>query len=667
MIDTIAVKNLTVSRANVRKTGRNADNDALKASIAAHGLLQNLVGIPQKKKGHVSIIAGGRRLACLQDLMAEGVLAEDHAVPVQMLDETTEPSEASLAENFQRQAMNPADEAQAFAVLADKGMSPADIAKRFGLTERHVKQRLRLAALAMPVLDALREFELTVDQALAFTVSTDADLQAKVYKVLCLQAWNMTVRTIRARMLETSIASDDRLCRFIGRDAYLAAGGRTVEDLFAANETTETWLDRKIVEELAEAKLLAETQALAARDGVAWVKPLMSPTVGWQETQEFHEVRGTPVVRSAEDEARIAELEAALEQIDDADTMENDSERYDALFAELETLQQPVYNLSDDDKAAAGVFAVIDANGTVRIDRRYYSETAPRQAGNASTGRKTDAAASGLSETLAGDLARQRSQILQTHVAQDPALAFDLAAFIAAEKMLKRYCQDLGSQLRMRDCNPTIGAEPDSLAALLMAQLQAGLDTSWRDGSTAGARFDAFRALAEDARAAWFAFAIATSLEPSLNVATGNRAIAFHDHIARSMDLDPAQHWRPTVKNYFGRVPKPRLLDILTEIGGPPLASRYGAAKKGDIAKALEALCAGQTIIEADIKQKALDWMPAEMQFAAIEQATGARTSSEIDDDADDDQPGDDQTGDDDAPTCAEDLQETDAELADAA
>jgi hypothetical protein len=73
--------------------------------------------------------------------------------------------------------------------------------------------------------------------------------------------------------------------------------------------------------------------------------------------------------------------------------------------------------------------------------------------------------------------------------------------------------------------------EADGQGAQLMGQLQAGLDTSWLGGSTAGARFDAFRALPEDTRANWFAFAIATSLEPSLNVATASRAIAFHHHV----------------------------------------------------------------------------------------------------------------------------------------
>jgi ParB family transcriptional regulator, chromosome partitioning protein len=172
-----------------------------------------------------------------------------------------------------------------------------------------------------------------------------------------------------------------------------------------------------------------------------------------------------------------------------------------------------------------------------------------------------------------------------------------------------------------------------SSAGELLEKLRNDLDTSWRSGATAGARFDAFRALTEDARAAWFALAIADSLTPSLNVSQGMRSIAFHDHVARSADIDVAQTWRPTADNYFGRVPKSTLLTILTEIGGATLSARYGAAKKVDIAKAMETLCAGASIVDADIRARALAWLPDEMRFDATERANAAR-SVDTDDDS---------------------------------
>ena len=62
-IQSLPLANLVKSDANRRKTPPGAAAQAeLKASIAAHGLQQNLVVRPSRKKGVHEVIAGGRRL-----------------------------------------------------------------------------------------------------------------------------------------------------------------------------------------------------------------------------------------------------------------------------------------------------------------------------------------------------------------------------------------------------------------------------------------------------------------------------------------------------------------------------------------------------------------------------------------------------------------------------
>ena len=68
MIQSVKVKNLSLSKDNVRKSNRDADLDSLAENIAAHGLLQNLVVTPLKKAGHFTVKAGGRRLRALRPL-----------------------------------------------------------------------------------------------------------------------------------------------------------------------------------------------------------------------------------------------------------------------------------------------------------------------------------------------------------------------------------------------------------------------------------------------------------------------------------------------------------------------------------------------------------------------------------------------------------------------
>ena len=97
MIQSVKVKNLSLSKDNVRKSNRDADLDSLADNIAAHGLLQNLVVTPLKKAGHFTVKAGGRRLRALQRLIDSGRLAGDHEVQVLVLEDDAGSAEASLA------------------------------------------------------------------------------------------------------------------------------------------------------------------------------------------------------------------------------------------------------------------------------------------------------------------------------------------------------------------------------------------------------------------------------------------------------------------------------------------------------------------------------------------------------------------------------------------
>ena len=111
----IAVNRLEKSPLNARRTGQKTGIEELKASILAHGLMQNLV-VTDAGEGGYHVIAGGRRLEAIRSLQAEGKLPEDFAVPCQIVTEE-HALEMSLAENTVRLAMHPADEFEAFATL----------------------------------------------------------------------------------------------------------------------------------------------------------------------------------------------------------------------------------------------------------------------------------------------------------------------------------------------------------------------------------------------------------------------------------------------------------------------------------------------------------------------------------------------------------------------
>src|ERR1700722_1885058 len=82
----IAVNRLEKSPLNARRTPAKMGMEELKASLLAHGLMQNLV-VTDKGEGSYRVIAGGRRLEAIHSLQAEGMLPGDFAVPCQIVTE----------------------------------------------------------------------------------------------------------------------------------------------------------------------------------------------------------------------------------------------------------------------------------------------------------------------------------------------------------------------------------------------------------------------------------------------------------------------------------------------------------------------------------------------------------------------------------------------------
>jgi ParB family chromosome partitioning protein len=161
-IQIIPLNHLVPSTANVRKTRASLGIDELAASIAAHGLLQNLQVRPSAK-GRFEVVAGGRRLAALKVLAKHKQIAKDFKVPCHVLD-TEDAHEISLAENVVRLAMHPADQFAAFQGLLDQGKGVEDIAARFGVSVAVVRQRLKLAAVSPRLIEVYREDEMNLDQ-----------------------------------------------------------------------------------------------------------------------------------------------------------------------------------------------------------------------------------------------------------------------------------------------------------------------------------------------------------------------------------------------------------------------------------------------------------------------------------------------------------------------
>jgi ParB family chromosome partitioning protein len=654
MIKSIPLNKLIASPRNVRRHSDPAADAELKASIAAHGLLQNLI-VHAGAKGKFEVEAGERRRKAMLALADEKLLPRDHEVTCLVLEDTAESAvETSLAENFHRLAMNPADEAQAFAALIDAGILVEDVARRFGLTVRFVEGRLRLATLAPVVFEALASGEITLDIAKAYGATSDQAIQARVFEQVGTAYYAPNPDSIRRMVLSDTVRGNDPRARLVGREAYLAAGGRIERELFD-DQDSEAWADVALLESLAAARMEEQARAIAAEQGLAWVKPTLDAYASHDLVEGLVRLPAEPAPLTEAELARLDALDASYDE--HAAILENDDSAEEAVAAAeaaIEAIERECQDirarppvLADDLKAEAGMVLVLSRDGTPVLQPVFYGER-QAEAPDDDDAVEIVAAEGGqglrraaLSKRLVDELAMQRRDVLALHVASDPALALDLMVFTLADADTHDFRARPATTLRGgTPAGPIVGFEAKGASASVsLAEFRAGLDECWRAGENVSDRFDRFRALSDEARSAWLGHVVGRTLEASLNMA-GERSIAFHDHLGSLIGIDMAAWWRPTAANYFDRVSKSVILDALAAVGGPELSSRFASVKKGDLAMSAERVFAGTYITDVEVRERATAWVPEVMRFAAPQPGVAGEDGTETGDETDGDVAG---------------------------
>jgi ParB family chromosome partitioning protein len=368
------------------------------------------------------------------------------------------------------------------------------------------------------------------------------------------------------------------------------------------------------------------------------VRPTLEPWVGYPATAGLQRVvpEREPLTDEEADriEASHAEIEALIAVIDDEETTDDArqeaEEKAGALEREIAALRDKPAITDEALRPKLGAFLLLDDTGAPVLDSVFYSEATGDQdeePRDETGGARADPPATvepeqpkerpqAISRALVDELAIQRRDVLAAHVAADPALALDLAIFLMVDRDAGYSTGKSGSSLvALPPTDPVFGFKtPDAPATLARAQATEALDRSWTDGATRGERFDAIRALPDEARAAWLSHAVARTLEASANAS--ERPCPFHDHLGALLGIDVAKWWRPTGANYFDRVSKAVTLAALEEVSGPAFASRYSGLKKAELSQSAERIFAGDFIGEVEVKERALAWVPEAMRFA---------------------------------------------------
>jgi ParB family chromosome partitioning protein len=644
----IPFNRLLLSQSNVRRVKSGLSIKELARDIERRGLLQSLNVRPVldgegAETGTYEVPAGGRRFRALELLVEQKKLAKTAPVPcvVREAGSTILAEDDSLAENVQRLALHPLDQFCAFRDMLEKGMSEDEIAAAFFVTPAVVKQRLRLMTVSDKLLEVYEQDGMRLEQLMAFSISDDHARQEQVWEIVN-QSHNREPYVIRRMLTEKTVRASDARARLVGLNAYLAAGGHVMRDLFEADDGG--WLqDPTILDRLVMEKLAASAEDIRA-EGWKWVETALS--FPWGHTRQFAEIEGTEVPLSDEETTRLEALRAEQETIEGEYAQADEyPDEVDARLGEIEqailALEERPLAFDPADMARAGAFVSLASDGTLQVERGFVlpqdmpaEPDAVDDAGGADgydhaaydgrderiAGYGSDAGGEGnttaldvepeeedgikpLPDRLLTELTAWRTLALRDAFASNP--------HIALTEFLHTLVRDVYWQTSGADCLEAYVREialpvhspdmPGSVPAHALRQRNDGWkhdlpedeDALWRwiDGLDDASR------MALLAHCLSFGVNALYERMPTYG-AVSQRSVTERlrraDRLASALGLDLVEAgWQPTVENYLGRVTKARILQAVREARGDEAADRIVHLKKPDMAREAERLLEG--------------------------------------------------------------------------
>ena len=639
---TVPLNRLKASPKNARKTPHSpATIEAFAASIKAKGVLQPPVveverdgeGVPT---GNYLVTIGEGRRQGLRLLAKRKAIKRTHPVRC-IVDAENDAHEISLDENMTREAMHPADQFEAFQRLAEeRGYGAEEIGARFGVSAHVVRQRLRLGAAAPELMAAYRAGALALDQLMAFCVSEDQNRQRQVFEQL---GEYRPVHAIRRAMTEAKVAVGDRRVRFVGVEAYEAAGGGILRDLFT--EDGGGWLeDVVLLDRLVGEKLTGLADEARGREGWKWAEAALE----YPDLSAFGRVYPVAVERSEADAAEIAALSEEYDGIVSEAGDDGLSPEADARLEEIDKALQafgPDFAYAPEARARAGVMVMLGHDGLARFERGlvraedvpadppspWSEEEAADDGADGGAQAGADAPHEGgaaLSDRLLIDLTAHRTMGLRDAVQADVNAAL---ATVVHALVLQVFYPGYGVWTPLQLRLTTTGLE----------RLAPGVDDG-PAGRRVRDRCEAWGArLPERPQDLWgVVAALAPSDQLDLMACCAGvglyavrdphdrrpGALAQAETLATAVGLDMTGTWSATAASYFTRVAKPKVLEAVTEAAGAQEAGRIAGFKKADMAEAAERLVEGK------------GWLPAPLRTvsdAAEPEEPGAEAPSDDD------------------------------------
>lgn len=574
---------------NARTFDRDVDLKSLAASIHAHGLIQALN--VREIGGSYFVADGNRRLAALQLLAKDGKLPGEGEIKIDVSDDTVAGDEISLAANFERAPMHEADQLVKFSELRRRGASEAEIASRFGIEPARVKRILAIGTLSPVILDAWRSGELgnQASQVVqAFTLAASIKEQEAVFKRLSKS------QDVNAWQVKKALGADDtetgRLVGFVGVEAYKAAGGTLVEDLFGQQHRVN---DPKLVLKLATTKFKELTTKMLA-DGWAFAgtKQELGYNWNWSALRASGKAKAT-----AEQQARMDELQKTLDAAEEAD---DDTPEANAAQAEMDSIEEAVAltAFTEADRKKSGVAYEFSHTGRLNLQYGVQKPGAARAAEKkkappkTADGKPAPKAPSILSNAQAHDLSVQLTSAVQEAIGDNPHVG--LVALLA-------------------------GLATSGFGHPVMVKAEGMGASATRKSESFKAAFVRFNALPDGDLVGLAAKAVARAVtlvtHSNGHVPVKDKGNAVLLNALDPTTIQPALLKHFDAKDYFERASKPFVITAISEAVNADEARKADKLKKADLVKmALD--CVPKT-----------GWLPPELRTASYAGPTAPKAS----------------------------------------
>ncbi len=583
------------------------------------------------ESGDYETPAGGRRYRAISRLVEAGRFPADGLVPciVKKANAKTSAVDDSLAENTFRLALHPLDQFKAFKRMVDGGMGTEEVASAYFTTTQYVEQRLALADVSPKLHEVYAENGMTLRMLEAFTAHPSHARQEQVWEAV-QHSHRKEPWQIRDMLTETTVPFSDKRARFVGVDAYLAAGG-PVLPRYLFEDDEEGWMDDVGLLDRMVAEKLKAAAAEVAAEGWKWIAADLELPYGYDH--DLRGIVGTSAELSKKERRQREALRKEQERLEakypnNEELPEEIDRRLGEIEKQLEAFERRPIVFDPAEIAIGGAFVTVDEDGELVVDRgwvRPEDEPVETVEGEETEGVEPRAGIDGddeddiapdalrtvvtvngqpaepeeemevikpLPEKLVIELSAHRTIALRNAVGDNPHIAMTALLHKLVRDAFRRstrgatvqvsvhevYCSGQGPDLKTTPYAKAV----DKRHADWKAKVPTDDDQLW----------DWLVALDDESRMALLAHCMSLGINalyerPNPFSASGisekqlQARMAEADRLARVTDLDMAEAgFRPTVANYFGRVTKKRILEAIAEGVGDNIANLLDLQKK---------------------------------------------------------------------------------------